>query len=456
MDSKNLPSNVKKMEGNKKKQWVEVFNSSIGAGDDEATAFKKANGVAAKGKDYWDAAYNRMDQDESNYKPLSGSNEQACAACRWFAGPNSCTLVSGDISPTGICDYYMAEQEVMDEEPIPVVVVDQNGGYVDFSAGANEKEVVAYKPLVVEKEAPKEENILGKIRSFLGLKDDKSGVETEESVFSFYKTDEGYRFFVLASNNFKDRHKEIITAKAHDEFVEWCDKEKAYPELWIWHAKGSRIGEVDWIDSNDGMLVCSGLIDPDKVQLASSISAKSFDHVSHGFLGVTTKEGYITKYRSYEISLLPGQYAANLGTFGVNLIKEISMPFSDAKRKTLLDAVGGDESVIKDWESQTDALKKSFQDLGIEYKEVDTDDVRAELASVTKAVGDLAAVVLANNKTIDERVEEAMTARVKDVEGTKKYIATEKDDNEPSDKVTPEVKNGQNWFDEVVMGGLSR
>ena len=47
VDSDNLPSNVKKMDTKKKHQWVAVFNSSLDAGDDESTAFKKARRLSA-------------------------------------------------------------------------------------------------------------------------------------------------------------------------------------------------------------------------------------------------------------------------------------------------------------------------------------------------------------------------------------------------------------------------
>lgn len=437
-----------------------------------------------QGKDYWEIAYNRMTQDEANYQVLGGTPTQACAACRWFVSPDECTVVYGPINPGGLSDMYMAKQDIV-QEPIPVQIVKATAtdkkpnssnsntpapaptktpAQVDAEAAAERRRKV--KPDVANYKSS-DDSILGRIKSLLGLGVSGPVDVKPDSVptFSYVKSADGnYRFYVTASNNFEDRHIEIITKDAHREFVDWCDSQKAYPELWIWHAKGSRIGEVDWIEEDNGMLVASGPIDPGAVSLVERL--KDFDHVSHGFLGVTTKEGHIVQYRAYEISLLPRQYAANFGTgasvvdqVGVNLLKEIGMAFSDTKRKILIEKTG-DESLVTDWEKQTDELRSNLEGLGIEYKEVevggtdDISDLRKEIQAVTKAVGDLAAVMNANNKSVAEQVEEAQVARIKEAAGsvTGGYKASE-EGPPPATQVTDAVKNS--WFDELVMAPIS-
>lgn len=424
----NAPAHVKKLPPKRKRQWLHVFNNSINSGDDEATAFAKANGVAAKEKTYvesWDVADRKLNKDESNYSVLGGlDGKEACAACRWFVSPDACVLVWGDISPIGTCDYYM-------DTPVVAQVA-------EVQVGSNE----AALPL----DKVEHMSIFDKI---FGNK--------EKGVFHTVKQADGStRFFVLASNNFKDRHKEIITAAAHKEFVEWCDEQHNYPELWLWHAKDSKIGEVDWIDSSDGMLVASGTLAEWAVPLAPSWKDLG---VSHGFLGVTTKDGYVTHYRSYEISLLPHEKAANPIT-GVNFIEEAGMPFSEEK-KTWLKSQVGDPTVVDQWEKSTDDLAKHFKDLGIEFKEVSeptsepNNEVMAHLAALTKAVGDLSSVVLENKNDVNAQVEQAFTARIKDIESLRPYVATEKEDNEPAPEVAAQVKTGgDNWFNTTVMGGI--
>ena len=41
---------------------------------------------------------------EANYR--HGTEPKCCARCTMFRGPNKCTAVQGDISPTAVCDYF--------------------------------------------------------------------------------------------------------------------------------------------------------------------------------------------------------------------------------------------------------------------------------------------------------------------------------------------------------------
>lgn len=42
---------------------------------------------------------------EAEYTP-KGTAAKHCAICTMFRGPNSCTLVKGDISAKGYCEYF--------------------------------------------------------------------------------------------------------------------------------------------------------------------------------------------------------------------------------------------------------------------------------------------------------------------------------------------------------------
>lgn len=432
----NAPAHVKKMPAKRKRQWLHVFNSSINGGDSESTAFAKANGVTNKEiveeKTYvesWDVANRRLSKSESNYSILGGlDGKEACAACRWFVSPDACVIVSGDISPVGTCDRYEPVQaDVYQEENIPIGAM----------------------PVYQVNEVEKPMSIFDR---FFGNGKEQGNFVTIKQV------DGSTRFFVLASNNFKDRHKEIITEAAHKEFVGWCDSQKAYPELWLWHAKDSTVGVVDWIDCCDGMLVASGKLN----EWAEPLVSKWKDlGVSHGFLGVTTKDGYVTNYRSYEISLLPRDKAANPIT-GVDFIGEVSMPFSEAKKNWLKEQVG-DPALVDTWETNTDALAKQFKDLGIEFKETKEPEIAAGnetmiamMAEMAAGMKDLAAMVVETKKSLDERVEEALTPRVKDVETQTKFVASEKDDNAPGAELVQQVAaGGDSWFNKIVMEGIN-
>src|SRR5688572_11867855 len=123
--SDNLPENVKKMGKKKRKQWVAIFNSSIEAGDSESSAFAKANGVVSSAKgwvDEWEVSERQIDQVDAGYDPLGATGDSGCGGCRWFVSPDSCVLVSGDISPTGVSKFFLAKTPYV-PEPIPVTIV---------------------------------------------------------------------------------------------------------------------------------------------------------------------------------------------------------------------------------------------------------------------------------------------------------------------------------------------
>lgn len=41
---------------------------------------------------------------EANYRV--GNQYKHCADCTMFRQPNACTAVEGNISPSGLCDYF--------------------------------------------------------------------------------------------------------------------------------------------------------------------------------------------------------------------------------------------------------------------------------------------------------------------------------------------------------------
>ena len=404
-DSDNLPSNVKKMSANKRSQWVEIFNSSISAGDDEATAFKKANGgVKKKGwPDSWDVSAARVSAETAEYDPFGAKDGKGCPVCNWFISPDSCANVYGDICATGMCELFLPEP-VWEPEPMPVRIVKE----------LNEESLFS--------------RILDKVKEFLGLKTDN---KVEGSAHSspvhplvFYKDSEGnLRFFATVSNNFKDRQSEIITSEAHKEYVEWVDRTKDYPKLWLWHSgPQSEWGQVDWVDYADGFYLASGKVHPGKEYIAEALENQEIG-VSHGFVSIPLGKD-IVRYRDFEISALPLKSAANIWTDFTT--KEIDMPFSPEKKAWLKDVAKVDDAVVTAWEASVEGLSKSLKDSGVDYKESTEPNFASEIAALTKAVSDVAALVSgiktelatvketadAASKSLDDKVAEAFTAQI--------------------------------------------
>jgi len=417
-DDADLPEGVKKLPKKKREQWIEVFESSIKNGDDESTAFRKAYG-AVKNKGYFDDVYqmaaHQLTMETVEYNPLGATSEKGCANCNWFGSPNCCVIVSGDISPTGICKLWLENQ---------------------------------YLPVAVENKSL----IKTLVRFFkqLGVRPPVRGD------MQFYKQSDGRtRFFAVYSNHFKDRVDEIITDQAHREFVEYCTKENYYPDLWLWHSgEKSKWGTCDWIDYCSGFVCVSGLVDVDKEHIAKSLEEEDIA-VSHGFIALRTHGKYILQYRSFEVSPLPSKWAANEYTY-FNIVKELNMPFAEEKKKWLKNVAGIDDATIESWESNLDKLSSKLKDLGIEWKSVEETDIGKDVAALVNAVSSLADVVaeikeaqksltsIATNldSVVQAKVKEAFVAEVNKVPSVQRPTESSSNVVEKSGSVS----NSYDWF----------
>lgn len=458
-----LPANVKKMPASKRSQWVEVFNSSIKAGDDESTAFAKANGVAKKkALDLYDDEWNskQLDPWSAKYVPFSTTAGEGCANCHWFSSPDGCWLVWGDISPTGYCKLWMenaylaamADMEASLPEVKSMGIVDRIKALLKWhKEGAPSAEPTGPG----EAPAPMSPAV--------------------QSSMQFNSMPDGrLRWFTTFTNVFKDRQGEIITEEAHREYVNWANETKSYPDLHLWHAgPESKWGQADFVDFVDGFVVASGLVDEGKEYIAKALEGQEVT-TSHGFHALAVKN-VIHRYRTFEISPLPAWAAANSWTdFQVGL-KEAEMPFSDARRQWLKTTAGKTDEQITEWEQKLAGLSEALKAQGIEWKSEETPDIFGEFPTIIKSITDLVGVVAevktalvkANeaaeaqaakiteleakvtqaNKSLDERVEQAFTAAITKAPGFK---ATETESN-VVDKKDP--KSG--WFEDVVLKGLT-
>lgn len=410
----NLPSNVKKMDKKAQGQWVSIFNGALKDGKSESDAFKLANGVAKK--DYYDdlyeASYKKLAQDDAGYDAVGMKDGMACASCHWFISPESCALVQGDISPTGLSKFYM---KAVPQTPytMPVTIVEPNDGDADdaytmpLMGKSQEGNIVAA--------------VLNGVKSLLGFhtvvkSDDVLEESGERGALQFYSCkdatgDTRLRFIAVVSNNFKDRESEIITEAAHREYVSWATKESSYPELWLWHAGPlSRWGQADWLDVSDGFLVASGLVDKGFEYIAHNLEAQAKagnpNGVSHGFL--CAKSGtQINRYRSFELSPLPITAAANEWT-GFNIFAGEEMAFTPEKREWLRKMGGISDETLTVIETATSNVAKELKQRGIEYKDLAADATAVADTVEVKAAATAPAVKLS-----------PLDAAIRDIIGTK-------------------------------------
>lgn len=400
-----LPSNVKKMSSDKRAQWVEVFNSSLKAGDDEATAFAKANSVAGRHK-------------EAEYDPTTG------------------LVTWADTAPTIKQKLWYNEGETVESEMSTIYKALQSIAKA-LGIGDTTKEVV--------------------------LKADGNIIEVERQPILFVKTVDGtLRFFTSFTNCFKDIHGEVITQAAHKDYVFWATNKEQYPDLQLWHAgPQSKFGKVDWLDYSDGFVLASGVIDADKEYIVEALEKENVK-VSHGFYGVSNAAKEIVAYRTFEISVLPAANAANQYT-SFNIAKDTQMPFSPTKKAWLKTVANMTDEAIAAWETNLASMSENLKALGIEYKEVIEDNIGAEVANYAKALSDvvesvkqlksqteLSTVAIAELETklaagVASQVESAILAKI--AQTPNGFTATQSKDN----VVTKEkAENDFSWFTELV------
>lgn len=475
-NDKKLPAHVQKLGDAGKKKWVNSFNASLGNGNSESKAIKIANGLVQKEAlvlgdkglvpSLWDVDERQVSKNVSEYNPFGATGGKGCATCQFFISPDSCLVVAGDISPTGMSKYYTPVEEYV-MEPMPVVIVEAEKE--DSSDGILTRFTKFVKSLVNPAAAP----VLP---------------------FRIEKSSDGYRVYTIFTNNFQDNHDQIISEAAHKEYVAWVDQTKLYPEFHLWHAgPESRFGQADFVDYVDGFMVASGPVDKDKEYIAEALKEQEDKlAVSHGFYGFMKKGGTVYDlYRPFEISPLPLGTEANKWT-SFNLVnKETLMPFSDAKKAWLKEVAKVDDATLTSFESSIANLGKSLKAQGVEFKEdavtgmpaaettaastgVDT-SVSAEgnslligaVAELTRAVAgisqlvakqqetfstDIAALKTAQNKSNDQVVEEALTAKVAGGGG---FRASQAASTVQAATKEDDVAADTSWFFNTVMAPLT-
>lgn len=376
-----LPAYVKKLPAGKQAQWRKVFNSCMSDGGDEGKCFRMANGVVKK----------EIDDFEHEGEAAPADSPEVKEAIKAFYGDPG----------------YDPE-----EEP-------------SFITGEVSLHASVRKPSLISR--------LASVFAGTEKASAKPNIAGVTGVFAVVKQSDGkYRWFARYSNNWLDKDGEIITEEAHKEYINWAYDTGTFPELWMWHTPNTRIGEADWLDFNNGFAHASGIIDDGKESVVNALGSKDTG-VSHGFLSLQSGK-YIQRYRTYEISVLPRERAA-VETTGFNVLEAMKdggggMPFTDEKRKWLVEAIG--EDAVGKLEKSTDSMASQLKELGVEYKaseekkeaeaETQTEGYKAlatQIADLAGAVGQLTAIVAEQKKQIDgvqksddEKIEEAFLARV--------------------------------------------
>lgn len=206
-----------------------------------------------------------------------------------------------------------------------------------------------------------------------GLFGRRSVVEQQGNFVVYKQLDGRYRWVGVGTNNFEDREREILTEAAHREFLEYLDQNPSEaPEFWCWHTPGTaRKHRVDLWDYVSGFVVYSGLLEEDEA-LPYMINNTREIGMSHGFYILQRDGSSITKYRSFEVSDLLLEYAANAYTdFGVIMAQK---GFSEVKRNYLVEAFG--EDAVNELETELERKEAILTTLNIRRKEQEQDEAQ--------------------------------------------------------------------------------
>lgn len=188
----------------------------------------------------------------------------------------------------------------------------------------------------------------------------------------------GNHWFIVWSNNFKDRDGEIFTEKAIDDYIQRVDMGVVpLPELWVWHIPGTRIGQAEWVDRHGHFVVAGGSFDDTPDGRAGRAYYSKHAHekgISHGYqFPVSRFDGkHYHAFNSFEFTPLPLGAEANLYT-SFEGVKEAKM---NEKKQAELEAVFGKERAAEIL-ANLDQRGKALEALEVEYKDFAGEDLQA-------------------------------------------------------------------------------
>lgn len=211
----------------------------------------------------------------------------------------------------------------------------------------------------------------------------KMGIGVSKSIMIEKDVSGQWRAVLFPSNNFKDRDGEIIAKAAHEEYVEWINKNMAdaAPVFATWHVPGTaRTYPMDFVGFDNGFLVESCPLT--EAEAGALLKMQEAVDIGLSIGGVALERDpdnphVILKYRQFEVSDLPLARAANPFTDVEVIVKEAHMN-SVQMKEYLAGMLGAEraEAVV----SKMALTQKELQDAGVEEKEVKTPDPQTPAA----------------------------------------------------------------------------
>jgi len=211
------------------------------------------------------------------------------------------------------------------------------------------------------------------------LKRRLEAIRKEKSFYVFKDNSGSWRWFGWVSNKFRDRdygrhpEGEVLAEAAHKEYIAWVDAnpQERMPRLLAWHIPQTATAhKADWVEYSDGFLMASGPLTPEEAERIKAVEEEYRLGMSHGFIALDKdeKEGIIEKYRTFEMTYLPIDAAANPWTDFLTVSKEVEQMGLSEKKREFLSKLMGDE-FVEEIEQETEAKTAALVAAGVDYKE---------------------------------------------------------------------------------------
>jgi hypothetical protein len=205
----------------------------------------------------------------------------------------------------------------------------------------------------------------------------RRGDQPETQVSLREMPDGRLRYYAFATNNYVDRGGLVFPQEEQQRYAAWVRSTGRYPELWVWHARGSRLGQADKLWFDDHFQFTSGLIDQGKEEKALRVIGKRDIAMSHGYVGrhVELPDGTIEvrDFLQFEQSVLPRKAAANYGTyFGLagSTREGQTVKFTDEQREWFR-SIGESDERISEMERMTSEMQDFFSRRHIDFRSVE-------------------------------------------------------------------------------------
>lgn len=205
-----------------------------------------------------------------------------------------------------------------------------------------------------------------------------------EEEFYFFKdaSTEQLRWFAVYSNNFMDGDNppETISEQSHLNFVDLVDQGIVdFPELWLWHVKGTAWGKADWVAYAHGFAMASGLVYPGYEHIAHNLKERGNNRVSHGMPEPLVRydpsdPSTIIFHVTAEISPLPaGEEANSLTSFAILQQGESDMATKSSglpqNKRSYLKEAGFSDEELELLDGTLRATSKAASDAGMQSKD---------------------------------------------------------------------------------------